>query len=297
MSSPSPQRRWLNEVLGYLWWLYTPFRTISASFIYDLVSIRTFSDHGLYLNMGYWKDAHTIDEACQALVTLVADKAALRPHDWLLDVGFGFAEQDMYWLETFGPQQIVGVNISRVQVQLACARVAARQMDDRITLLAGSATALPLRPASFEKVTALESAFHFDMREKFFQEAYQVLRPRGRLVLTDVIALPPPRQWFQGLLHRLVWVSFCRTQGVSKENRDTQQTYVQKLNAAGFCHVELTSIRDDVYPAFTHWLTEPGVLKRFHPLVRFRYYCMFHFNLQLIYRALDYVIVSADKPA
>jgi ubiquinone/menaquinone biosynthesis C-methylase UbiE len=297
MDSTSSQRGWLSEALGYLWWFYTPFRTTSVRGIYDLVSIRAFSDHGLYLNMGYWKGAHTIDAACQGLATLVAEKVELGPQDALLDVGFGFAEQDMYWLETFGPQRIVGVNITRSQVQLARERVAARRMDDRITLLAGSATALPLRPASFDKVTALECAFHFDTRETFFREAYRVLRPGGRLVLADVIAMPQPDRWLQRFVYWAVWSSFCTNYFVAKENMDTQETYAQKLTASGFCNVQLTSIWDDVYPPFHRWLAQPGTLQRFHPLARFPYYCALRFDPRTVYGALDYIVVSADKPA
>ena len=297
MYDTSPRHSWLSEALGYLWWFYTPFRTTSVSFIYDLLSVRAFSDHGLYLNLGYWKEARTIDEACQGLATLVAEKAELSPHDDLLDAGFGFAEQDMYWLETFGPQQIVGVNITRSQVQLARERVAARQMDDRITLLEGSATTLPLRANSFDKVTAVECAFHFNTREMFFQEAYRVLRPGGRLVLADVIAMPQPDQWFKRLLYRFAWFSFCTNYFVSKENMDTQETYAQKLTASGFCNVQLASIWDDVYPPFHRWLAQPGTLKRFHPLARFAYHGTLRFDPKVVYGAFDYVIVSADKPA
>jgi cyclopropane fatty-acyl-phospholipid synthase-like methyltransferase len=297
MDRTFPKRSRLSEGLGYLWWFYTPFRTASVAFMYDLVSTRAFSDHGLYLNLGYWKDASTIDEACRDMATLLAEKAELGPQDHLLDVGFGFAEQDMYWLEAFRPRRIVGVNLTASQVELARQRVAARQMDDRITLLEGSATALPLRPASFDKVTALECAFHFDTRERFFREAYRVLRPGGRLVLADVIAMPLPDQWFKRVLYQSTWFSFRTNYFVSKENVDTQETYVQKLNASGFCNVRLASIWDDVYPPFHRWLAKPGTLKRFHPLARFPYYCALRFDPKMVYGALDYVIVSADKPA
>jgi hypothetical protein len=96
----SPRRRRLREALGYLRWCYLPWRTTAVTGVYDLLATRALSDHRLYLNLGCWQEARTTDDACQALVHLVAAAAALGPRDRLLDVGFGFAEQDISWMES-----------------------------------------------------------------------------------------------------------------------------------------------------------------------------------------------------
>ena len=49
----------------------------------------------LWLNFGYWKTARTYPEACAALALRHAEAAALSPEDEVLDVGFGYAEQDL----------------------------------------------------------------------------------------------------------------------------------------------------------------------------------------------------------
>jgi hypothetical protein len=49
-----PRRRRLRDALGYLRWCYLPWRTTSATGVYDLLATRALSDHGLYLNLGYW---------------------------------------------------------------------------------------------------------------------------------------------------------------------------------------------------------------------------------------------------
>jgi hypothetical protein len=53
----------LLEAMDYLLWAYTPFRPMTARDIYELVSTNAFTRRGLYLNLGYWKTARTIDEA------------------------------------------------------------------------------------------------------------------------------------------------------------------------------------------------------------------------------------------
>lgn len=99
----------------------------------------------LWLNLGYWEHAKTYPEAAAALARLVAEHAALSSRDRLLDVGFGFAEQDFLWLRELNVAQITGVNITPMQVQRARQRAREHGVFDRIDLMVGSATALPFR--------------------------------------------------------------------------------------------------------------------------------------------------------
>jgi hypothetical protein len=108
----------VRETVDFLLWAYTPFRPLDAIGIYDLVSTRAFTEEGLYLNLGYWKEARTIDQACEALASLVAETAAMGPDDDVVDVGFGFAEQDILWVERYAPRHITGLNVTRSHVRM-----------------------------------------------------------------------------------------------------------------------------------------------------------------------------------
>lgn len=288
---------WLKEALGYLWWFYTPFRTRSVSDIYELISTNAYSGDGLYLNLGYWKEANNIDDACRAMARLCAEKAGLNSNDELLDVGFGFADQDMYWLEHYGPRRIVGLNITHSQVTLARQRVAERGMGDRIELQEASATDMPLVNETFDKVIGLECAFHFNTRERFFAEALRVLRPGGRLVLADVIRMKPMESAWQRFIQKNNWNFFSLKYGVPEANADTQETYAEKLRLTGFVNIQVESIREQVYPQLHHFMaTDPHMLKRFHFLARLPYYLALRFDASKVYIAYDYVLVSAEKP-
>jgi SAM-dependent methyltransferase len=288
----------LRESLGYLNWLYNPFRRLEADAVYDLLSTRAATARGLYLNLGYWRDAADLDGASDALAMLVAEQAAMGPADQVLDVGFGFGDQDILWARTLKPQQIIGLNITASQVDVARRRVADLGLDGRIDLRRGSATDMPLASESVDKVVALECAFHFRSRERFFREAWRVLRPGGRLVTADIIPMPRLSTTRARLQQRLSWGLVARKFAIPPENAYTRPTYHCKLAIAGFEQIRVESIREQVYPPLHRYLAQhPQTLARLHPLVRPPARLALRLDAASVYRGLDYVLASALKPA
>lgn len=251
----------------------------------------------LYLNLGYWRDnPSNLDAAAQSLADLCARTALLSESDTVLDAGFGFGDQDIFWIEKYNPRVIYGVNISPEQVVKAKGHINERGLESRIRLSEGDATRLLFPEAMFDVVIAMESAFHFRTREDFFREAYRVLKPGGRFVLADLAASSNPLA-LKDRIAETIGRSFWQ---IPRENLYPIETYRKKLELNGFNPVDARSIWSDVYPKFVDYarvrLRDKDIARRMNPLYRRMLASSLKARRRLSQKAMDYLLVVAIKP-
>lgn len=269
----------------------------SVAALYGLLGARAFTREGLWLNLGDWREAATIEEACPALALRLAKHAGMGAADEVVDVGFGFASQDILWARCFAPRRITGLNVTPQHVRIGRARVRRAGLAEVITLREGSATAMPLADACCDVVTALECAFHFDTREAFLAEALRVLRPGGRLVMADILPAPASPSPLLARWQRLSWRGFADRFRVPAANAVESAGLAAQLAAAGFENMRVDSVGKDVFPGFHHALmTDRDLAGRLPATLLWPYRALGTVGAARIYAALDYVLVFAQKP-
>lgn len=144
-------------------------------------------DERQYLNFGFRARSDTPFPVTQERLCLEVFAAAEIPPDaTILDVGFGSGDQDLLLAEHFSFGRLIGVNVSRTQVERARDRIHSAGLGDRMEFHVCSAEELTmLDDDSVDRVLAVECAMYFD-RSRFYQEAARILKRDGRIALADL---------------------------------------------------------------------------------------------------------------
>jgi cyclopropane fatty-acyl-phospholipid synthase-like methyltransferase len=146
-----------------------------------------------YEHLGYFygdEDTATVEEAARRLTLKVADTLGLRLGEHLLDAGCGIgAPATLIAAETGA--QVTGVTISPVEAGNATARATASGLSDQVKFEVGDFHALPFPEGHFDAVIAMESLMHAIDLDKVLLEFLRVLRPGGRIAISETTMVDP----------------------------------------------------------------------------------------------------------
>lgn len=141
-----------------------------------------------YVHWGYWdrpghatRDLAEFVAAMDRLNSEVIAVADLQDRQSVLDAGCGFGGTLAAIQARKRGMSLTGLNIDARQLEIA------REQVPGVCFIEGDACSLPFEAESFDRVLAVECVFHFPSRVQFLKESARVLKPGGRIALSDFV--------------------------------------------------------------------------------------------------------------
>ena len=190
---------------------------------YDRLTLTAMNDGTCnpHVHIGFWD---TPDSEASLDDAVVIDRLTVDDSAHVLDLGCGVGGPALR-ITARTSARVTGISISPEQVKAANRLAAEAGVADRAVFRHADAMKLPFADQSFDAVLALESIGHMPDRQQALTEACRVLRPGGRIVLTDAFERAPRKE----VRHPAI-DTFCRNFMVTMADVDD---YVALLHRSG----------------------------------------------------------------
>lgn len=149
----------------------------------------------------------------------------IQPGDTVVDVGSGSGVDVLVaGLKTGASGLVYGIDMTRAMIEKAEANIRRAGMD-YVRVIEGRADEIPLDSASVDVVTSNGVINLVPDKEKVFREIYRILKPGGRIQISDIVLSKPvsdkskadPQLWAECIV-----------------GAETEDVYLEMVRSAGF---------------------------------------------------------------
>jgi len=141
-------------------------------------------DSMMYSSAMFTDSAMSLGDAQRARLQTICRKLDLQASDHLLEIGTGWGGFAIYAARKYGCR-ITTATISKEQFDLACERIKAAGLQDRITVLLSDYRDLQ---GKYDKLVSIEmiEAVGYQYYDRFFAKCSSLLKPEGTMVLQAI---------------------------------------------------------------------------------------------------------------
>lgn len=112
----------------------------------------------------------------------------------VLDVGCGIGGPTLH-IAKITSARIIGLNITRSQIEIAKKRAEEFGLSNRVTFDYGDAMHMQYPDNTFDAIVFFESICHMPNKDIFFAEAYRVIKPGGYIAGSDWVQCEDPTEY------------------------------------------------------------------------------------------------------
>ncbi len=194
------------------------------------------------LHYGFWdENTKGLPEAILNTNKFLAQMAKIKKDDKILDAGCGVGGSAIWIAKNIGAQ-VTGITLSPRQLKKA--RELAREygLEESLSFKVMDYTETAFEDSSFDVVWALESVCHAEDKKKFLREAHRLLKPGGRLIVSDgFLTRLPNAKSEQDKLQALLdgWVL---------PNLSSLESFERDLKELGFNNIKILDKTDRIMP-------------------------------------------------
>ncbi|MBN1252223.1 MAG: class I SAM-dependent methyltransferase [Bacteroidales bacterium] len=262
--------------------------------------IRGLQEEG-YLSFGYWTDEITeYSQAVKTLINRILKYEKPLNSGTVLNVACGYGSETVEIYKKIHPEKIIAIDITDSHIQFAKHQISSLNLSDKIDFEKMDACKLNFPAESFDYVIGIEGPAHFNTREIFLRKAYEMLKPKGVLLLSDIIVDNIVAG--KNLYNRII-AKFCAKHWyMPKANWMSIKEMNNLLNKIGFDIDFSESAGKYVYPGFSQYNLKMKSIKNAIRTRGIRIGLALSFISWLLgyvhrRKMIDYVILRAIKKA
>lgn len=215
-------------------------------------------------HFGYTKEGEPFElsTALHNMEVLLGQTLDLPAGSVVVDAGCGYGRVARTMAKEYG-LNVLGIDLIDQRVKEARRFVGEQGVADKVAIIQGDYTKLPLSDNSVDAVYTMETLCHADPLEQAQSEFMRVLKPGGRVVHFEY-EVPP----FDSMnpINRKIAKSMSRRIGMASISRFTHGAFPTLLAAAGFENVDVKGISRNVYPTW-HWLFQKALREKIPTIV------------------------------